>query len=538
MVVRQCFGPQAALHVLSFVFSASFLYILLSSTNHSAPEMQNQIVYHSIPRDRASAPLEREPATLKPLHLQIVRGIGTLNLILRHWWAELLAAVLLIIDFSVLIAVLRAYQGKPLPKWPLGLSFNTALSVLIVVFRAPILFVAAEGIGQLKWQWLSTRRPLSDLETYDAATRGPWGSTKLLWAVRWRDILALLAALLTVASLGTDSFTQAVVSYYPCTTSATLALPSISHINSFFSDGTFGYILPTRVSRAVDTSFDNPRSHLPDYSCPVASCIFAQPYHSIGLCSKCSNATDEIHTECTADQSSCNYTLIQDQASSEYHATGNTTAGYTSDIYVSENITYQDWNVLSVRKYTVEESKISHYSSVLDIVSASPLFGCRCQMFYCVRSYTATIDHGVLNETLQSVSDNWSSFTNQTRVINTVRIDCLESRVQQYLLNKGHISVDTEWMSWNGTYLNGTEAQNGISHSSNLTLPVRCVYQLYFDWSVNKGTDESEIRWTPYETFTSVLDNTTLSTSSVTGPAGKGPMTIRNPSIGQSSRAL
>jgi hypothetical protein len=91
--------------------------------------------------------------------------------IFRDWWTELLAAILFILSFSSLVAILEAYQGKPLPEWPLGFSFNTALSVLGAFFRGPALLIAAEGIGQLKWQWLSKRRPLSDLSSYDDATR-------------------------------------------------------------------------------------------------------------------------------------------------------------------------------------------------------------------------------------------------------------------------------------------------------------------------------------------------------------------------------
>jgi hypothetical protein len=76
-------------------------------------------------------------------------------------------------------------------------------------------------------------------------------------------------------------------------------------------------------------------------------------------------------------------------------------------------------------------------------------------------------------------------------------------------------------MSWNGTLLNDTEAQNGISDSSNLTFPVGCVYQIYF-------RPLPDGQWIPYEWFSNVLNDTTLSTTSVKD----GPMTINNPSAG------
>jgi hypothetical protein len=436
-----------------------------------------------------------------------------------NWGTELLAAIILTVDFSFLVAVLCAYQGKPSPKWPLGLSFNTALSVLGAIFRAPILFIAAEGLGQLKWQWLSKERPLSDFSAYDDATRGPWGSTKLLYKARWRDSLAFLGALLTVVSLGIDPFTQAVVSYHPCTAASNTAVPHISRINSLFSIGFDGVELPPRVAHAMVESFNNPASITPNFTCTTDSCTFAMDYHSIGLCARCVDMTNELHTECIDDAGygSCNYTLSRNTSSFEEAAVTisnstydtyfvrNTTAGYSYEPYL--NTSWRYWDVLSTRVYHAGREDESHHSSTLDIVSAWPLIGCRCYLSYCVRTYTATIDHGVLHETLQSTSDNWSTFTDQNRVISTVRVDCLEPHVQRHLLHKGYVSVDTEWMAWNGTYLNGTEAQDHVSSSPNPTLPAACVYQVQF-------SSRFGATWRTAELFTNFLNDTTLKADS------------------------
>jgi hypothetical protein len=475
------------------------------------PGQQQRLTYHLVDQSQTPSP-HLEGDRTSPKTPTEPRFIGR---IFRDWWVELLAAILLIVDFSVLVAVLRAYQGAPLPKWPLGLSFNTALSVLGAIFRGPVLFIAAEGIGQLKWQWLSKQRPLSDLTVYDGATRGPWGSTKLLWMAKWRDLLALLAAFLTVASLGIDSFTQAVVSFHPCTT-LTSAVPSISRINSFFTTGVFGAFNPTWVDRAIEASYDNPASILPDYTCPADFCNFTKPYHSVGICSKCFDVSDQVQTGCADDRTSCNYTL-----SIPGFPTENTTAGYTSEP-AGGNAVLRRWRVLSVRGYLSKQTVNSSYITTLDIVSASPLFGCRCQLFYCIRSYTATIDHGTLTETLESISENWSSSTNETRVIGTVRVDCLKPQLKRYLLDMGYLSDDTDWMPWNGTYLNGSEAQDHSSDSSNLTILTGCVYQLYAGGS--KG------QWTTIEHFTDSLLNSVNGTTLRTLSVDDGPMTMENPS--------
>jgi hypothetical protein len=44
--------------------------------------------------------------------------------------------------------------------------------------------VLAEGISQSKWQWFRKARQLSDMERFDSATRGAWGSVLLILGFR------------------------------------------------------------------------------------------------------------------------------------------------------------------------------------------------------------------------------------------------------------------------------------------------------------------------------------------------------------------
>lgn len=118
-----------------------------------------------------------------------------------------------------------------------------------------------------------------------------------------------------------------------------------------------------------------------------------------------------------------------------------------------------------------------YQSTTIDLVSALPVLGCRCNLSYCIRSYTATIISGVLEESLISVSSNWSTYSENSGVLGTVNVGCLEPAVRSRLLLDGYIGPNTEWMSWNGSYLQGTEAQAKISSSDNLAILVRCSYQ-------------------------------------------------------------
>jgi hypothetical protein len=494
---------------------------------------QNKMIYRPVKEDQALPydPNKKWEAPKAPR--AIVRAF-------RDWWIELLAATLLTLEFSVLIAILRAYQREPLPKWPLGLSFNTALSVLGAIFRAPALFIAAEGLGQLKWQWLSKKRPLSDFSAYDDATRGPWGSTKLLWTARWRDLLAFLGALLTVASLGIDPFTQAVVGYYPCSVAVPndTASATISHLNSFFSGDYIraGDDRPTAARLAIDASYSDANAIAPPFNCTTDSCSFLEVYHTIGLCNKCVDVTEKLQTTCwgenhdvqTSNRSTsllgngCNYTLASPYTTHVKPNTtfsGGTTAGFEGAgrpgrkaRQVLQAGTFQ-WNLLSIRKYDPQNNLYLEpngplgpfgttgfsYSSIIDFVSAWPLLGCRCHLNFCVRSYTAIIDQGVIRETLQSTSNSWSNYTeDQTPVLGMVRVDCLKPRVRNVLLDAEFIVSDMEWMPWDGILLNGTEMEEFISDSADLAIPASCVYQLQLTGDA--------VNWDSREHFTDPLE--------------------------------
>lgn len=86
-----------------------------------------------------------------------------------------------------IVATIYHFQGRPLPDWPYGLSINTLISIYVVMMKAAIAFVIAQGIGQLKWSWFSTTRPMSDIAKYDNASRGSsLGSLDLMVALRGR----------------------------------------------------------------------------------------------------------------------------------------------------------------------------------------------------------------------------------------------------------------------------------------------------------------------------------------------------------------
>jgi hypothetical protein len=111
-------------------------------------------------------------------------------------------------------ASLYPLQDAPLWRWKLPIQPNSPVSVLLTLSKSCVLYALAEGIGQLKWVYVQQRyHRVRDIELFDNASRGPWGSLIFFWRVRWKASVASVGALLCVLTLAMDPFAQMVLSY-------------------------------------------------------------------------------------------------------------------------------------------------------------------------------------------------------------------------------------------------------------------------------------------------------------------------------------
>ncbi|KAH6894460.1 hypothetical protein B0T10DRAFT_545972 [Thelonectria olida] len=134
--------------------------------------------------------------------------------VLSGWYLEILWCITSAGCFCALCIILYQFDDHPLPKWPLGLTINPVIAFLSTVSRTGFVVPVCESISQLKWLWYRKERHLADFQAFDDASRGPWGSLKLLVVMRTKAwILALLPALVLATSLLTSTLTQSVVAY-------------------------------------------------------------------------------------------------------------------------------------------------------------------------------------------------------------------------------------------------------------------------------------------------------------------------------------
>ncbi|KAJ5184801.1 hypothetical protein N7491_007329 [Penicillium cf. griseofulvum] len=126
------------------------------------------------------------------------------------WKLELWALVGSVLSFTIMVIVLAIFDGRPIFEWK-SVTLNAIISVLSVAMKASLTFAVAELIGQWKWILFSRdERPLMDFERIDMATRGPWGSLRVLSRMRGLQVRAplQLGALLIVLAIGLDPFSQ------------------------------------------------------------------------------------------------------------------------------------------------------------------------------------------------------------------------------------------------------------------------------------------------------------------------------------------
>ncbi|KAJ3545026.1 hypothetical protein NM208_g2722 [Fusarium decemcellulare] len=133
------------------------------------------------------------------------------------WALEFLLLLLAGGLFAAICLILDKYNDQELPNWDdMGITLNTLVATLATIFRSIIAFIIFNILAQLKWNWVSGRfRPVQDIQRFDDASRGVYGSLQLLPLVLRRPI-ALGAIAVAVVSLATGPFVQQSVQTYQC----------------------------------------------------------------------------------------------------------------------------------------------------------------------------------------------------------------------------------------------------------------------------------------------------------------------------------
>ncbi|KAK5069840.1 hypothetical protein LTR64_007977 [Lithohypha guttulata] len=167
---------------------------------------------------------------------------------------------------------------------------------MTAILKASLMLPIAEGISELKWQWFEKPRTLSDISTFDSASRGPWGSFLFLFSIR-RSVLASCGAIITICALAIDPFSQQVLKYQNCLEPNTAAMAQIPRTNAYSARGLRAgagvTVLDTTMTLSIYNGILAPltnASSLVATSCPSGNCTFSadagSSYSSIAICQR------------------------------------------------------------------------------------------------------------------------------------------------------------------------------------------------------------------------------------------------------------
>ncbi|GAB7360670.1 hypothetical protein MBLNU230_g0549t1 [Neophaeotheca triangularis] len=237
---------------------------------------------------------------------------------LRDWQWEFVAAVFSLACVVAVIVLLIRFQDKALSSWeaPYDMKMNTLVALLSTLSRTALIIPVASCISQLKWiHLMHSPRPLREIQTFDDASRGPWGSLGLIWRLHFRTKLAAWGAIITIVSLAMGPLAQQLVSYpsrklyeplgaivYRSQTYDSGVKRSTSGIGLRFQD-TF---MDPGMQGAILNGLYNLSSPIP-FQCRTANCQWSV-FTTLAVASVCRNVTSEVVTVCPEKTVLCNHT--------------------------------------------------------------------------------------------------------------------------------------------------------------------------------------------------------------------------------------
>lgn len=114
----------------------------------------------------------------------------------QGWTLEIISEAVALAGLLAMVGLLRVFEGRPITTWPYEkFTLNGAIALLATVIKTGLVIPVSASIGQRKWiRWSSrskadTNKRINDFETYDEASRGPFGCGRLLF-VTPRSVLS------------------------------------------------------------------------------------------------------------------------------------------------------------------------------------------------------------------------------------------------------------------------------------------------------------------------------------------------------------
>ncbi|KAF6835551.1 hypothetical protein CPLU01_04227 [Colletotrichum plurivorum] len=202
---------------------------------------------------------------------------------------ETLALLVSVTSFVAILAILKKFNRKPPPESGY-LNINTVVAIFSTILRVTLAYVVAEVIGQSKWLWMRTPRPIRHIQRFHDASTGAWGSLKFLHTT-WKPMLTIVGALIVIASNAIGPFSQLAVTTDSCTEVGREDSAQLSTIQEFHE-----LLDPLMSALAVNGLLYGGAGSSPAtpglFKCKSLNCTFGPSYPaithtSVGFCNSC-----------------------------------------------------------------------------------------------------------------------------------------------------------------------------------------------------------------------------------------------------------
>ncbi|KAI1077392.1 hypothetical protein F5B20DRAFT_552313 [Whalleya microplaca] len=265
----------------------------------SAPSHQRGWSGSTISAETPSTKRKSKSATIPP-SLKKISSFRTRG----SWTLEIITILIAWGAIASIMGVLAHFNGHALPEWPYYITLNALIALLATVATSTMSISLQNGLSQLKWiRFKESRAPLTDMEIFDEASRGTWGSLKLLVTARggWLGSFGAIVAIITLA-LG--PFAQQVVTYQSRSVeshegaSVNRALNYTGALPGNNTSTGFVPVLPLKSAVYNGLFAENGRpSAALSFECRSGNCSW-DSYETLGVCHECVDLTPFIEQYC------------------------------------------------------------------------------------------------------------------------------------------------------------------------------------------------------------------------------------------------
>ncbi|KIV78342.1 hypothetical protein PV11_10067 [Exophiala sideris] len=391
-------------------------------------------------------PATSHPAPSSPMQKSLM------SILYNCWLWELTTLFISTVALAAVIVLLIYWDEQPLSQWPSSISLNTFVSTLGTVHKSGLALFIGACLGQQKWNWFNKHTDrLEVLETFDEASRGPWGSTKLIYQLLPRWNLSHLACLVLLISLTFDAFLQATISLHECMdlTTSLYNIPRIgrstdvgigslpkytmtftefySAVNNTSIQADYYTAYPSMgLISAIFNGLDDSsaaQEDKVDFSCQTGNCTWPV-FTSAAICSTCNDVSKYILSTTAHGfpssqppvSDSINITETYTRYNLSYNSIANPSGRKDKDAATSDVPTDQYDSILTANGTTDYLESLSFYDAnttflIFLIMAADPSWtngsidwenssptATECGLSLCVNAYNSSVQSGNLSE--------------------------------------------------------------------------------------------------------------------------------------------